>query len=228
VPTAMAMSPSSKALMDAMIAEMPELGTSFRRAEFWSNTTVTLLEVINVLGRFESCSAFRERTDFAEIENLRQENELQAETYKRHEMAMRMGCAERVGLYQIGPTLPFTNAALAASIGKTVEDFEGMEVSKAACNTVYDALAESRSGLIPYATLDARRAAIVNEDGSFNEIAFRSGLYKSRGLIITAWFLFGKGNFVWVLVIAKLLHDWRPDIIPSPVDMGLFKIGTFI
>ena len=46
--------------------------------------------------------------------------------------------------------------------------------------------------------------------------------------IILAWFLFGKGNFVWVLVAAKLLHDWKPDVIPSPVDMGLFKIGTFI
>ena len=56
----------------------------------------------------------------------------------------------------------------------------------------------------------------------------RPGLYKSRALIIFAWFLFGKGNFVWVLVAAKLLHDWRPDAIPSPVDMGLFKIGTFI
>ena len=65
-----------------------------------------------------------------------------------------------------------------------------------------------------------------------NQRSLRSELVrsdvKSRGLIIFAWFLFGKGNFVWVLVAAKLLHDWRPDVIPSPVDMGLFKIGTFI
>jgi len=61
-----------------------------------------------------------------------------------------------------------------------------------------------------------------------SQVAFNLGLYKSRGLICTSWFLFGKGNFIWVLLAVKFAHDWRPDLIPSPVDMGLFKIGTFI
>jgi hypothetical protein len=228
VVAAEAHSAASEALKDKLLAANPDLAIGFRRAEFWSNQTTTLLEVINVLGRFESCAEWRERSVFSVVENTRVEDEAQGETRERHDMAVRMKCSERVALYQNCPNLPFTNAKLAASVGLTVEDFAGLEVTKASCNVVYDALAESRSGLIPYATMDARRAGLTDTAGGFNEVAFRTGLYKSRGLIILAWFLFGKGNFVWVLVAAKLLHDWRPDVIPSPVDMGLFKIGTFI
>jgi len=221
-------SEASEAVKARILAEVPDLALGFRRAEFWSNQTATLLEVINVLGRFETCAEWKDRTIFSVVENTRQENEAQGETRERHDMALRMGCCERVALYQNLPSLPFTNAKLAESVGMTVEDFAGLEVTKAACNVVYDALAESRSGLIPYATIDQRRKALLDESGAFNEVAFRAGLYKSRALIIFAWFLFGKGNFVWVLVTVKFLHDWKPDVIPSPVDMGLFKIGTFI
>lgn len=221
-------SADSEALKQRILSEKPQLGTSFRRAEFWLNDTISILEVINVLGRFEKTTDFRERTEFSIVENPREEDEKQSETKNRYEMAQRMGCAERVALYQNAPKLPFTNKALADSVGLSLEDFEGLEVSKAACNVVFDALAESRSGLISYSTLDARRASLIDSDGSFSEINFRLGLYKSRAIICASWFLFGKGNFIWVLVSVKFLHDWKPDLIPSPVDMGLFKIGTFI
>jgi len=212
-----------------LLEQNPELAQEFRRAAFWLNQTSTLLDLINVLGRFEKSAEFRTRTEFSTVESERAEDDRQAETLKRHEMALRMGCSERVAFYQLAPSLPFTNAKLAESVGLTVEDFEGLPVEKSTCNLVYDALAESNSGLIPYDTVDARRAKLTNaDDGSFNEVAFNLGLYKSRGLICTSWFLFGKGNFIWVLLAVKFAHDWRPDLIPSPVDMGLFKIGTFI
>ena len=67
----------------------------------------------------------------------------QGETRERHDMAVRMKCSERVALYQNCPNLPFTNAKLAASVGLTVEDFAGLEVTKASCNVVYDALGKS-------------------------------------------------------------------------------------
>jgi len=226
--TSQDMTPASAAHLEKLLAAKPDLGIVFRRAEFWTNETATLLEVLNVLGRFERAADFKERTRFSEVENARRESAEQGETKERYEMAQRMGCSERVGLYINAPSLPFTNAALAASVGLTVEDFAELEVSKAACNVVYDALAESRAGLIPYDKIDQRRGGMLDGEAAFNEIAFRSGLYKSRSLVILAWFLFGKGNFVWVLVSVKFLHDWKPDLIPSPVDMGLFKIGTFI
>jgi len=210
-------------------ANMEQLNSVvFRRAEFWQNETATLLEVVNVLGRFDNALQFAKRTEFTEIDDQRAEDERQSGTLKRYEMAQRMKCAERVALQQNAPTLPFTDAALAASVGLAVEDFEDMPVTKAATNIVYDALAESRSSLIPYDVITARRGGLVTSEGEFNELAFRSGLYKSRALIIFAWFLFGKGNFVWVLVGAKFLHDARPDIFPTPAELGLFKIGAFI
>ena len=221
-------SAASLAHKERLLAANPALATSFKRATFWTNGTASVLEVINVLGRFEKCVEFRVRTQFAEVENSRAEDARQAETLKRYEMAGNMKCAERAALYMNIGDMPFTNAALAKSVGLTVEDFQQLEPSKLAANVVFDALAESAAGLIPYDTFDARRNALITEDGGFNELSFRTGLYKSRALIILAWFLFGKGNFVWVLVSVKFLHDWKPDLVPSPVDMGLFKIGTFI
>ena len=163
-----------------------------------------------------------------EVENTRKEDRSNSLTLKRHEMAKRLGCAERVALFQKVPELPFTNELLAKSVGLTVEDFQKLPVSIAACNIVFDALAESRSGLIPYATVDDRYKQIVNADGSFNELAFRVGHTKSTVLIIVGWFIFGKANFICVLVGVKWMHDLRPDLVPSPVDLGLFKIWGII
>ena len=32
----------------------------------------------------------------------------------------------------------------------------------------------------------------------------------------------------WVLVGVKFLHDWKPDLIPGPKEMGLFKIWGIV
>jgi len=202
--------------------------TTLRRAEFWDNRTATLLDVINVIGRWESAEQWKVRTQFKEVEKTRQENEDQAETLKRYEMAQRMGMAERVALRQNAQSLPFSDEALAASVGMTVDDFNSVPVNANACDILFDALAESRSGLIAPDVLDARRRCMLTEEGGFNELEFRLRLYKARSLVIFAWFLFGKGNFIWVLVAAQFLHDARPDLFPTPKDLGLFKIGTFI
>ena len=127
-------------------------------------------------------------------------------------MATKLKCTERMGLLQNAKKLPFTDEKLAASVGLTVADFEDIPVTDAACNVVYDALAESRSGLIPYAVADARRAAWINDDGSVNLAAFKIGTFKSSFVVIASWFMFGKGNFVWILVFARALADVRPDL----------------
>ena len=137
-----------------------------------------------------------------------------------------LGVTERIGQQNI-PNRPFTNEKLAASFGMTCADFEDIPVTVDACNVAYDALAESRSGLIPYADADKRRNEWLNDDGSFNQPRFLTGLAKSRFTVIIAWFIFGKGNFVWVLVFVQALHDVRPDIFPTPKEAGLDKIGFF-
>jgi len=213
---------------ERLLAKNPALGSVFRRAEFWNRETATLLEVINVLGRFEKTEQWQERMEFSTVKDKYEESEAVGQTKRRYELAQKLGCAERAAFCQNAPKLPFTNSKLAASVGLTVEDFADLPVSKGACNIVFDALAQSKNSLIPYGALDARTAGLLQPDGSVNELAFNVGLYKSRALIILAWFLFGKGNFVWVVMGAKVLHDMRPDLIPTPQDLGLFKIGAFI
>ena len=222
VPTPVVPPPAIQKAMDNDAA----LSDIIRRAEFWSNETCTTMEIINVVGRWEKHSDFLERTEFTEA-GYRVEGLSQAGTEKRYKMALKLKVSERYGLIYNAPKLPFTNERLAASLGLTCEDFADFEVSEAACNVVYDALAESRSGLIPYDTVDQRRSEWINTDGSLNKSRFMIGLAKSRFLVIVAWFVFGKGNFVWVLIFAQALHDIRPDLFPTPKEMGLDKIGFF-
>jgi len=214
--------PNVKAIMQSQ----PALADVISRAEFWTNESATLLEVINVVGRFENTDDFKTRTTFTEA-GYRDEDLRQAGTEKRYMMAQKLGCVERIALSMNAPNLPFTNERLAASVGLTLADFESIPVTAEACNVAYDALAESRSGLIPFATADQRRKEWVNDDGSFNKPRFMIGLAKSRFLVIIAWFVFGKGNFVWVLVFAQALHDIRPDLFPTPKELGLDKVGFF-
>lgn len=216
-------------------ADLPawaEEGVVFKRAEFWDNRTATIFEILNVLGRVDATETFGERDFFIDVppELARKEVEDNSWTRKRYDMAQRMGMVERVALQINGPSLPFTNEKLAASVGRTVEDFNAMPVSGAAIDIVFDALVESKSGLITPKELSSRRDGILNVDGdgSFNELKFRLGLYKSRGIIIASWFMFGKGNFVWILVFVQFLHDARPDLFPTPKDLDLFKIFAIL
>ncbi len=190
----------------------------FKRAEFWDGGDATILDIINVLGRFEEASQFGTRTEFAEVKNYRLEDEAQGATLQRYEMAQRMKVVERIALLQNCPKMPFTNAPLAASVGKSVDEFNAMKVSPDAVQLVFDVLSQSKSGLIPPDVVNTRRAGLTNADGSFNEGAFSFALYKARALVIVSWFFFGKGQIVGArsplraprtvyLVRASWVHD---------------------
>lgn len=206
------------------------MGDVWRRSAFWENETASLLEIVNVLGRWERCSEWKDRTIFIDETDLRakDEDERQALTTGRHQMALRLGCGERSAMFQNVPNLPFTNAKIAASVGLTVDDFQALPVTRAACNVLFDGLAESRSGLIPYKVLDERRARMVGEGGAFDQAGFRVGWAKSCILFIFGLFFFGKANFIWVLLAVKFAHDWQPDLIPGPKEMGLFKVWGIV
>uniref|UniRef100_A0A7S3FJE6 Uncharacterized protein n=1 Tax=Haptolina ericina TaxID=156174 RepID=A0A7S3FJE6_9EUKA len=212
-----------------LLSANPALGDILRRAEFWSNETATLLEVLNVLGRWQTADQIKERSLFTpEDMNPREENIFQSATKRRYEMAQRLGSCERMGLIQNAKGLPFTDEKLAASVGLTVDDFTEIPVTDAACNVVYDALAESRSGLIPYDVTDKRRASWIKEDGSFDVTLFKIGTIKSTFVVTCSWFMFGKGNFVWILLIARGLADAAPDKFSflnpaSPEGKALWK-----
>lgn len=100
-----------------LLSANPALGDILRRAEFWSNETATLLEVLNVLGRWQTADQIKERSLFTpEDMNPREENIFQSATKRRYEMAQRLGSCERMGLIQNAKGLPFTDEKLAASV----------------------------------------------------------------------------------------------------------------
>ena len=208
-------------------AKIPEaLQKEYRRAEFWDEERGTLFDIINVVGRWESASEWQTRTLFTVIEDTRTESEYQSATKQRYEKAQKMGCVERIALRQNVRNLPFTNDKLAASYGLTVDDFNAVPVNRDAVNIVYDALAESKSGLIPPDVVDKRRAAWLTEEGGFDEGRFLIGLNKSRALVIFSWFFFGKGQVIGALVALKILADsidfWNKYNVPPGFDYLVF------
>ena len=195
----------------ALLAADPE--RVFRRAEFWSPDSCTLLELANVLGRWESSAEWSERTEFALAQARRDEDMAQGATKERYDYAQRNSLVERVALQQNVPKLPFTNALLAAAFGKSVAEFEEMPVRTAAIDVLFDALVQSKSSLLAADVCDKRRAALLTAGGAVDEGALAAGLYKSRTLVIFSWVFFGKGRLYGFAAVGKVIID----------SLGLFE-----
>ena len=192
-------------LADALLSNAAN-DVVYRRAEFWDRGSATLLEVINVLGRWETADEWITRTEFREVEKAREQTEGQAWTQKRYEMAQRLKLAERVALVSNCKRLPFRNSELAASVGLTCDDFNQIPVRDVACNIVFDCLAQSKNGLLEPGVIKSRRDAWL-VGGSLNEALLGVDLLKARVLVIISWVLFGKFNFIGILVFLKILSD---------------------
>lgn len=50
--------------LQQLIKKCPQLSPVWRRADFWVNETATFLEIVNVLGRFDTCDQWAMRTKF--------------------------------------------------------------------------------------------------------------------------------------------------------------------
>jgi len=180
---------------------------TFRSAQFWEEGTATLLDIANVLGRWESASEWADRTEFSVVEVTRQEDMAQGASLERHEYARRNNLVERVALTQNVPKLPFKNEKLAASFGKSVEEMDAMPISETALSIVFDALAESKSSLLPEKTVDERRGRWMAAEGGLNEGAVTAGLYKSRLAVTVGFILLGKGQLYGAVFISRILLD---------------------
>jgi hypothetical protein len=82
-----------------------------------------------------------------------------------------------------------------------------MPVSPAALDIVYDALAESKSSLVPAKTIDERRNKWMTAEGGVDEGALAAGLYKSRLAVTVGFILLGKGQLYGAVVVARVLLD---------------------
>jgi len=179
----------------------------FRPAQFWESETASMLDLINVIGRWDSSCEWAERTKFAVVQVTRDENMAQGASLERYEFAQRNKLAERVAMVQNVPDLPFKNEKLAASVGKTVAEMNSMPVSETAMGIVYDALAQSRSSLIPLAKVDERRKSWINADGTLNEGLMATGLYKSRLAVTVGFILLGKGQLYGAVFVTRIFLD---------------------
>jgi len=179
----------------------------YRTAQFWEEDSATLLDLANVLGRWETASEWADRTEFSVVQVAREENMSQSASIERHDYARRNKLAERVALMQNGGKLPFKDEKLAASFGKTVDDFNAMPVNDIALGIIYDVLAESKSSMTPEKTIDARRSKLVGADGSLNEGALAAGMFKSRIAVTTGFILLGKGQLYGVVLVGRVVLD---------------------
>jgi len=184
-----------------------DVAKTYRPAQWWEDETATLLDIANVLGRWETAKQWSERTEFAVVEKVREEDMAQAATIARYDYARRQGQAERCALAQNVPKLPFTNAKLAAAMGKTVEEMDRLPINPTALGLVFDVLVQSKSSLLLEDVADERRARLFLADGSLDEGALVSGLYSSRVAVTTGFILLGKGQLYGYAVAAKILLD---------------------
>ena len=78
------MTTDEKAYLEELLTKTTDdsMREVWRRAAFWENETATLLEIVNVLGRYEKCSEWTPRTLFVDLDELgiasKEEDERQA------------------------------------------------------------------------------------------------------------------------------------------------------
>ena len=84
---------------------------------------------------------------------------------------------------------------------------DAMPVSATAVGIVYDALAESKSGIIPKETIDKRVRQWRTAEGGLNYGAIAAGLYKSRLAVTTGFILLGKGQLYGAVIVVKVALD---------------------
>ena len=192
---------------------------TFKRAEFWDSGECTLTDIANVIGRWESSKEWMERSQFSVLRARRVEDAANRATLERYEYAQRNDLAERIALQQNVPKLPFKNERLAATFGKSLEDFEAMPVSTTAIDVVFDSLVQSKSGLINSKVCDERRAKWMTASGGIDGGAIEAGLLRSRVVVCFSWIFFGKGRLYGFALATKLAIDaiGKESIFPPAV-----------
>ena len=195
---------------------------TFRSAQFWEDETASVLDIVNVLGRWKSSSEWAERTEFSVVQVTRNENLAQSATLERYAMAQRLGAAERCAMLQNVPKLPFTDDKLAAFVGRSVEEMNAMPVNAAAVGIVYDSFAESKSGIIPQKTIDERVQRWRTADGGLDIGAMTAGLYKSRVAVTSGFILLGKGQLYGIVIVVRVFLD-----VTGAFDVVQTTLGPF-
>ena len=188
----------------------PRLGNdpSFGRCEPWAPERATLLEVINIVGRFEDSSEWAKRTEVAVLDDDKASTTAQAATAKRRDFAQKLDQVERLAFVKNVPKLPFTDKRMAAAVGKSVADFASMPVELAHLAVVFDALAHSKTTLVSRSDADERIKSWRREDdGSLDAEAFGGGLRKGFLAVLAANFVLCFFLTTGVAIVGRVIYD---------------------
>ena len=187
--------------------------------------TVSARQVVNILGRWnasadwDSIGLAGKMDDFSsgdyyedEISSFKTDFSAGAAYYmarrpqrrafcKKYSLVQRWVHAENVG------TLPFEDAALAASVGATVDELNAEPIDPLAAEVVFDALCGSMAGFVDEAECDERRQSFIAADGSFDSEQFGASLDATRAEILRALAIFPG---IWILVLGLIANRWLP------------------
>ena len=211
-----------------------------RAASILGGETVTEREVVNVIGRWSKTSDWNDIGLAAELDQIIAEADGnstalrlrpkvgkidQQRTPERREMLVRMGQVQRVFFVENVPMLPFTDAAMAASVGATAQELNAEPLSQLALDVVFDALTASKSTFANKEEADARRSTYTRPDGSFDAMALEADLGQGRFNIFAFGAVFyGTPNLIGLALGIKLGYfDALGDVFAgsgSPIDLG--------
>ncbi|KAL1522258.1 hypothetical protein AB1Y20_017253 [Prymnesium parvum] len=180
---------------------------------------VTQVDVVNVLGRWqtvedwdtvgalvemdklfdasgtplEKLEPWSEMVDGRRLMSLSEEEKLlvsPARSPNRRAWCKRNGQAQRWWHNENVPLLRFTSAKLAASVGMTVTEMNARKVNPLALEVVFDALAQSQSGIVLKEKCNARRALYETRSGAFDSTAFAKDLARARKTVVLSYAVF--------------------------------------
>ena len=180
--------------------------------------TVTATEVVNVLGRWTTYKEWDSIGELKQMDKLFDESgrfktSKQAQqssgllsakrgngdwvqkTPERRSFCVRQGLVQRYWFAQNVGQLPFRSKALAASVGSSVAELSRQPINPLAVDVAFDALAQSKSGILKREVCDARRASYEGADG-FDAEALSSDLFRGRLKVVGSSLLFPGGPFL--------------------------------
>ena len=148
----------------------------------------------------------------------------------RNNLVQRWVHSENVGL------LPFTDEAMAASVGATAAELDAEPIDKLAAEIVFDALSASQSGVCPIDDCNARRASYTDAaTGGFDADAFAAGLRRAKLNICGAYAVYpGALNLVMLGVAIKLdayhlgldaLQEGKVNLLEQWERTGVFSLA---
>jgi len=208
---------------------MADFGRSSDLLQIGGNK-VTARQVVNVLGRWnasedwDSIGRTGRMDDYSsgdyyddDVQTLRTNFSSGAAYYmarrpQRRAFCKTYGLVQRWAHAENVAMLPFTDEALASSVGATVEELNAEPIDELAAQVVFDALCGSMSGVVEQERCDEMRATFVTSSGSFDEEAFSFALDEARGTISGALLVFPG---LPILVVGLVANKWSPVALAS-------------